>query len=127
MVKTHGLTHLAIAVGDPERSFHFYQQVFGVVAVYRGDDFIQVQTPGTQEAIVFQKDESRAGGTGGVIHFGFRLTSPDDIGVAVAAVEQAGGRIVGRGEFCPGEPYVFFSDPDGYEVEIWFEPEPPPA
>jgi hypothetical protein len=21
----------------------------------------------------------------------------------------------------PGEPYVFFNDPDGYEVEIWYE------
>ncbi|HEX7516709.1 MAG TPA: hypothetical protein VF345_05420 [Chthoniobacterales bacterium] len=27
----------------------------------------------------------------------------------------------GEGEFCPGEPYLFFTDPDGYEVEIWFE------
>jgi hypothetical protein len=21
----------------------------------------------------------------------------------------------------PGEPYVFFEDPDGYEVEVWYE------
>jgi hypothetical protein len=27
----------------------------------------------------------------------------------------------GKGEFCPGEPYLFFTDPDDYEVEIWFE------
>ncbi len=26
-----------------------------------------------------------------------------------------------QGEFCPGEPYVFFRDLDGYEVEIWHE------
>jgi hypothetical protein len=26
-----------------------------------------------------------------------------------------------QGEFCPGEPYVFFEDLDGYEVEIWYE------
>lgn len=25
------------------------------------------------------------------------------------------------GEFVPGEPYVFASDPDGYEVELWYE------
>jgi catechol 2,3-dioxygenase-like lactoylglutathione lyase family enzyme len=61
MVKTHGLTHIALAVQDAQRSSHFYQQVFGMVETYRG-------------------------------------------------------------EFCPGEPYVFFSDPDGYEVEIWYEP-----
>jgi hypothetical protein len=36
-------------------------------------------------------------------------------------VERAGGTILRRGEFCPGEPYVFFIDLDGYEVEIWYE------
>jgi predicted enzyme related to lactoylglutathione lyase len=39
----------------------------------------------------------------------------------VKAVEEAGGTIVNQGEFCPGEPYLFFTDPDGYEVEIWHE------
>ena len=37
------------------------------------------------------------------------------------AVEAAGGEILTRGEFCPGEPYVFCRDPDGYEIEIWHE------
>jgi catechol 2,3-dioxygenase-like lactoylglutathione lyase family enzyme len=47
-VKTHGLTHVALAVRDPERSFQFYQALLGVVAVYRDKDFIQAQTPGTR-------------------------------------------------------------------------------
>ena len=49
---------------------------------------------------------------------------------AIQAVERAGGTILRRGEFCPGEPYVFFHDLDGYEVEIWYElptPVDPPA
>ena len=40
---------------------------------------------------------------------------------AQAAVRAAGGTITDTGEFIPGEPYVFFRDPDGYEVEIWYE------
>ncbi len=40
MVKTYGLTHLALAVRDVERSFRFYQQVFGAVEIYRGEGFI---------------------------------------------------------------------------------------
>ena len=44
-----------------------------------------------------------------------------DIDLAVQAVERAGGTILRQGEFCPGEPYVFFHDLDGYEVEIWYE------
>jgi hypothetical protein len=56
-----------------------------------------------------------------VAHFGFRLTDPADIEAAAAAVTEAGGKIREKGEFVPGEPYLFFRDPDGYEVEVWFE------
>lgn len=43
------------------------------------------------------------------------------LNLAVQAVERAGGTILRRGEFCPGEPYVFFTDLDGYEIEISYE------
>ena len=36
-------------------------------------------------------------------------------------VVAAGATIHDTGEFVPGEPYLFFKDPDGYEVEIWYE------
>jgi catechol 2,3-dioxygenase-like lactoylglutathione lyase family enzyme len=120
-VKTHGLTHVALAVGDPKRSLAFYQAVLGVVPVYEQDDFIQAQTPGTRDVIVFEKNARAAGKRGGIAHFGFRLQRPDDIAIALEAVKVAGGTIREHGEFVPGEPYVFFSDPDGYEVEIWYE------
>ena len=47
--------------------------------------------------------------------------SPRDIEEAASAVQAAGGQIVTRGEFVPGEPYLFCRDPDGYELEIWYE------
>jgi catechol 2,3-dioxygenase-like lactoylglutathione lyase family enzyme len=119
-VKTHGLTHIALAVEDPKRSFDFYRRVFGVVAVNKQADFIQAQTPGSRDVLVFERGK-RAGKQGGIAHFGFRLTKPEDITVALEAVKAAGGTIKSHGEFCPGEPYVFFTDPDGYEVEIWYE------
>jgi catechol 2,3-dioxygenase-like lactoylglutathione lyase family enzyme len=121
MVRTHGLTHIALAVRDAERSLRFYAQVFGVVAVYRQKGFIQAQTPGSRDVLVFEESVKRAGKAGGVAHFGFRLVHPADIGIAARAVKRAGGKILSTGEFCPGEPYLFCSDPDGYEVEIWYE------
>ena len=36
MVRTYGLTHLALAVRDLERSVRFYAGVFGARVVYRG-------------------------------------------------------------------------------------------
>jgi catechol 2,3-dioxygenase-like lactoylglutathione lyase family enzyme len=121
MVPTYGLTHVALAVRDPERSFRFYEAVFGAVAVYRQDDFIQAQTPGSRDVLVFERASQRAGRRGGIAHFGFRLIDPAHLTQAIEAVQAAGGRIRRHGEFCPGEPFVFFEDLDGYEVEIWHE------
>jgi len=93
MVKTHGLTHLTLAVRDPERSLRFYGQVLGVVEVFREPGFFQAQTPGSRDVLV----------------------------LAAREVELAGGKVLSQGEFCPGEPSLFARDPDGYEIEIWFE------
>lgn len=80
MKATHGLTHLALSVRDPERSLRYYAALFG-----------------------------------------FRLTCPVDIDAAVSAIQSAGGTVSSRGEFGPRQPYAFARDPDGYEIEIWFE------
>ena len=120
-VRTHGLTHIALAVRDPARSLRFYQRVLGVVPVYTGADFIQAQTPGSRDVLVFERTARRTNAAGGVSHFGFRRRRKADINRAKRALRAAGGRITGHGEFVPGEPYVFFRDPDGYLVEIWFE------
>ena len=44
-----------------------------------------------------------------------------DIRKAVAAVKRAGGKVLRQGEFAPGFPFAFVEDPDGYEIEIWYE------
>ncbi len=122
MIKTYGLTHVAVAVRDPQRTARFYQDVFGCVEVYKSDDFVQLQTPGTRDVLVFEKrDPGKVGTSGGIAHFGFRLQNVGDIDAAAEAVTRAGGVVKDKGEFCPGEPYLFASDPDGYEIEIWFE------
>jgi catechol 2,3-dioxygenase-like lactoylglutathione lyase family enzyme len=121
MIKTLGLTHLALTVSDLEKSFQFYHDVFGMAAVYREKNFLQAQTPGTRDVLVLEEGTKNVGHSGGIKHFGFRLADARDIDKAAAAIELAGGKIKHRGEFCPGEPYVFFSDPDGYEVEVWYE------
>ena len=75
MVKTLGLTHLSLAVSDLNRSFQFYHDVFGMLAVYREPTFIQAQTPGSQDIMVFEiADGDHIGQSGGIKHFGFRLS-----------------------------------------------------
>ena len=121
MVKTYGLTHVALAVRDVDRSSAFYRSVFGAVEVYRQNGFVQLQTPGARDVIVLERKAKGTGKSGGIAHFGFRLRNPRDIHAAARAVKKAGGVVKEQGEFVPGEPYLFAADPDGYEVEIWYE------
>jgi catechol 2,3-dioxygenase-like lactoylglutathione lyase family enzyme len=121
MIKTHGLSHVALSVMDPDRALAFYQSVFGVREYFRSDSTIQALGPGQHDVLAFEKRPADAGVPGGIIHFGFRLIRPEDIDAAVTAVEKAGGTVTSRGKFAPGLPYAFVRDPDGYEIEIWFE------
>ena len=124
MIKTHGLTHISLTVKDPDRSLKFYRQVFGVKEYYRDADSIQVLGPGPHDVIAFERNSRAAGPAengGGITHFGFRLTTPKDIEKAVKEVKRAGGKILRQGEFAPGFPFVYVADPDGYEIEIWYE------
>ncbi len=119
--KTYGLTHIAIAVKDLDQTLAFYQKVFEVKVMYHKDDFLQVTTPGANDIIVFEKKKAEYGKTGGIVHFGFRLRDARDIDEMAKRINSAGGTIVEKGEFVRGEPYIFFKDPDGYKVEIWYE------
>ena len=126
-IRTLGLSHLNLAVRDPQRSLDFYAQAFGVREYFRDAQQIQVLGPGPHDVIALQRDPVNAGKAGGIGHFGFRLESAGDIDAAVQAVLAAGGTLRRRGEFAPGLPFAYVADPDGYEIELWFEPEPRPA
>jgi catechol 2,3-dioxygenase-like lactoylglutathione lyase family enzyme len=121
MVETYGLTHISLAVADPRRSVEFYTHVFGVKEYYRDEEQIQVQGPGPHDVLAFERNRKQAGVRAGIDHFGFRLKQAADIDRAVDEVLKAGGKLLRRGEFAPGFPFAYVADPDGYEIEIWFE------
>lgn len=118
---TYGLTHIAIAVSDLRRTKKFYQQVFGMKVMYDHPDFLQLTTPGSHDVLVFESGRKANPKTGGIVHFGFRLRKAKDIDPVLKKISKAGGKIISQGEFVPCSPYVFFHDPDGYEVEVWYE------
>jgi len=118
---TFGLTHIAVAVKDLHITKTFYQTVFDMEVMYEETEFIQLTTPGTHDILVFEKNKKADGKSGGIAHFGFRLRDPEDISMMEHKILNAGGKIINQGEFLPGSPYIFFKDPDNYEVEVWYE------
>ena len=125
MIQTHGLTHIALKVTDLKRSCSFYQQVFGAGIMYETNQFIQIQTPGSKDIIVLEKADEVIHSSTGILHFGFRLVAPTNIETMIKDVKAAGGEIKESGYFIKEEPYLFFFDPDGYEIEVWYEKIPP--
>ena len=120
MIPTFGLTHVGLMVRDPEVSLRFYEALFGVREYFRDERSIQVLGPGAQDVIAFERAES-ASGRGAIDHIGFRLKDPADIAIALSEVRAIGATIVSQGEFGPGSPYLNILDPDGNQIEIWFE------
>src|SRR5438132_9231062 len=101
MVKTYGLTHISLTVRDPERSLQFYRDVFGVREYYRDDTSIQVLGPGKHDVIAFDRGRRNVGKRGGIDHFGFRLTDPNDIEAAIAEVERPAESFCGAASSRP--------------------------
>ena len=123
MIKTFGLTHTALPVADLDRSIAFYEALIGAEVRYRSDDSADIGTPGCNDVISLQKAaDGKTGEMGLLGHIGFRLQQPEELATLAEAVVAAGGTVFDTGHFTPEEPYVFAKDPDGYVIELWYEP-----
>jgi len=120
MVKSRGLNHINLNVGDVRRSLKFYQEAFGLeVKFWEGERMVFLGSPGARDLITLcEVDEGEPIGSGGVSHFGFGLVGTKDLDESVTQIERAGGKLLSRGEHAPGVAYAYFADPDGYVIEI---------
>jgi catechol 2,3-dioxygenase-like lactoylglutathione lyase family enzyme len=108
-----------LPVADLDRSIAFYSALLDARVLLHDERVAEIGTPGAHDVITLEKKDDAAPLA---THIGFRLVEPIAKDELVAAVEAAGGSVVESGEFGPGMPYVFALDPDGHQVELWFEP-----
>jgi catechol 2,3-dioxygenase-like lactoylglutathione lyase family enzyme len=115
------MDHLALAVRDRERSRRFYERCLGFTAepVPRADGVLMLHGPGGFALALGQTDEPIS--VPALLHFGAGLGSPDDVRAFRDRVEADGLEIVG---WWDEEDYVSVKirDPDGYVVEVSWEP-----
>ncbi len=128
MYQSYGLSHIQLTVADLERSFRFYQAMFGMQELFRvGAHVVMIQTPGSHEVVTLNANPAHAdqrGQMGGVAHFGFRLREPADMAALLEAAARAGGTPIEHGTRGADkeETWAFMTDPDGYEVEVFWAP-----
>ena len=120
-----GIRHVHLLVADHERAIGFYGHVFGMEERFRDGPIVFLGTPGGGDSLALHlatadDERRRVGEQGGWAHFGIHLAarSADAIDAAAVRANEAGGRLLERGEHAPGVPYAYVADTDGYAIEI---------
>ncbi len=110
------LNHVALTVGDRERSAAFYARHFGLDARVHEDEHLLIlaSAAGTLLAL----SEGPVPALPRTNHFGFQLERPDDVRDARERFRAAG---VAEAEWQDdaGMVRVQVEDPDGYRVEFF--------
>ena len=112
------LNHLNLRVRDAAACRDFYVEHFGFEPAFEADDgFFIRNADGFLLALVPASDHTVLPDG---FHIGFGLDSAIEVGSKRAALEQAGVIV---GDLFSSEDYVSFrcSDPDGTEIELFWE------
>lgn len=126
-VRTLGLNHVNLVVGDVERSVDFYRRGLGLEIDKITDEITFLTTPGVGDSLALQlaggpldqaSGRSRtAGDSGGVDHIGFDVADAEALDAVVDAALDAGGTELMRVSE-DGQPIAFLADPDGYVLQL---------
>ena len=121
MIQIKGINHVAVTVSDLEASKRFYEDVVGLTPVDRpplsfGGAWYSV---GSQEFHLIHDPDTRFANREHH-HFAVQV---EDVCVALDELE-AKGVVIRRGPVkrADGAVQIFFTDPDGYVIEMYSRP-----
>lgn len=116
MLPIRGLYEIAIPVRDLPRAEAFYREVLGLEIGIRDEkrNWLFLRVGGQAGMVVLQENE----GEWPIQHFAFSVEE-EDIEQAAKILKEQGVEIVGPyfHEWMPARS-VYFSDPDGHELEL---------
>jgi catechol 2,3-dioxygenase-like lactoylglutathione lyase family enzyme len=123
-----GLRHLALKVTDLARSRKFYEELFGMKAVWEPDPENVYLSSGPDNLALHQipaADVSRYKFAQDQLldHLGFIMDSPASVDRLLAQAERFGATIVKPARQHRDGSYSFYmADPDGNTVQVLYEP-----
>jgi len=128
MIRLSGIGHVLLRVSDVERSKAFYSTVLGLKVVEEdpehGGIFMALEGHGhTVDLFPLQNPEAaepRAAGGIGVHHIAFHVGSEAALKDAYYTLQDHGVTIV-RAVDHVSQKSIYFDDPDGNRLEIYYE------
>jgi len=110
------LNHVALTVSDRRRSAAFYGEHFGLIDRIHDDEHLLILT--SAQGSLLALSEGAPPADLGRVHFGFQVSSGDDVRTARERLLAAG---VPETEWQDDGSFVRFqvADPDGYRVELY--------
>lgn len=123
-----GLRHLALKVTDLARSRKFYEELFGMKAVWEPDPENVYLSSGPDNLALHQipaADVARYRSAGDQLldHLGFIMDSTASVDRLLKQAERFGATIVQPAKQHRDGSYSFYmTDPDGNVVQVLFEP-----
>lgn len=111
------LNHVALTVGDRERSAHFYREHFGLTTRVHDDDHLLILGSADGSLLALSEGTVPAG-LPRTNHFGFQMREADEVRNARERLSAAG---VEETEWQDDNGFVRVqvADPDGYRVELF--------
>jgi catechol 2,3-dioxygenase len=120
------LGHVELLTPEPEQSLWFFTQVLGLTENGTSGDSVYLRTWDDYE---HHSLKLTAAGTSGIGRTGLRAASPEALQRRVAQIEAAGLGVGWQDGDAGLGPTYRFRDPDGHELELYWETEwyRPPA
>jgi len=118
-----GLSHIALAVSDLDRSIEFYGQYADMVVVHRRSSEeghgVAWLSDLTREFVVVLMESSVDHSLGGAAHLGVGCASRDEVSHRLVTASEAGHSVVGPCDDGPPVGYWgLIVDPDGHNLEL---------
>jgi catechol 2,3-dioxygenase-like lactoylglutathione lyase family enzyme len=122
--KLGGLRHVALSVGDLERSLAFYRDVMGMALEWMPDPDNAYLTSGADNLALHRRSGSaRPGAAQTLDHIGFVVSCPEDVDDWARYLEGRGVRLsMAPRTHRDGARSLYFEDPDGIRVQVIYHP-----